>query len=140
MTACQDLIHQVVNLILTGAHLNLRIQQTCGADDLFYNHAFSFCQFEVGRGCTDVDNLIHLLQKLFEAQRTVVESGRQAETVFHEIALTASVTTIHRTDLRHRYMTLVYEEQIVIGEEVKQAIGAFSCLSAIEIAAIVLDA
>ena len=99
MTTGQYLIHQVVDLVLALTDLNLWIQEPCWTDDLFNDHTFCLCQFKVGRSGTDVDHLIHLLLELLKAQGTIVEGSRQTETVFHKIALPASVTTIHRTDL-----------------------------------------
>ena len=140
MTTRQDLIHQVVDLVLAFADFNLRIQQSCRTDHLLNDHTFCLCQFEIGRGGTDVDYLINLFLELFKSQGTVVEGSRQTETIFHEITLTASVASIHRIDLWHRHMTLVDEEQIVIREEVEQAIRSFASLSPIEVATVVLDA
>ena len=43
MTAGLDLIHQVVNLVLTGTYLDIRIQQTCRTDHLFHHHTLGLC-------------------------------------------------------------------------------------------------
>ena len=74
--------------------------------------------------------------ELFKSQRTVVESCRQTETVFHEVSLAAAVSTVHRAELRNRDVTLVDEQQIVVGEEIKQTVRTIASLSAVEIACI----
>ena len=140
VTACQDLVHQVVNLVLALAHLYLWIQQPRRTDHLFHHNALCLSQFVVGRGGTHVDHLVDHLVELLEGQRTVVEGRRQTESVLHEVGLTGPVAAIHRIDLWHAHMTLVDNQQIVFREEVEQAIGPFSCLAPVEVAAIVLNA
>ena len=83
---------------------------------------------------------MYLLLELLEAQRTVVEGGGQSEAVLHEVLLAAAVTAVHAVDLRHAHVALVDEEQIVVGEEVEQAVGPFARLAAVEVSAVVLDA
>ena len=83
MAAGEDLVHQVVNLVLALSDFNFRIQKACGPDDLFHHDTFCFSQFVIGRCGTDIDDLIDHLMELIESQRTVVEGGRQTETVFH---------------------------------------------------------
>ena len=134
------LLQQVVNLVLTGSHLYLGVQQARGTDHLFDHHALGLGQLEVGRRGADVDHLVDLLLKLVERQRAVVEGGRQAEAILHEVGLAGTVATIHRADLGHRHVALVDKEQEVVGEEVQQAVGALAGLAAVEIARVVLDA
>ena len=117
--ADENLFHQVVDLVLTLTHLNLWVEQARRTNHLFHNDTLSFLQLEVGWCGTHVDHLVHLLLKLLKPQRTVVEGCWQTETIFHKVLLSATVTAIHRVQLRHRHMTLVDEQQIVVGEEVK---------------------
>ena len=139
MTAGKDLIHQVIDLVLTLADLNLRIQQACGSDDLFYYDSLGLCQLVVGRGGTNVDDLIDHLVELIEGQRPVVESGRQTETVFHQVRLSGAVAPVHSINLWDADMTFIDNQQVVLGEEIQQTIGSFSGLTTIEVAAVVLD-
>ena len=81
----------------------------------------------------------HLLE-LIESQRTVVESSRQTESVFHQIGLASPVASIHAANLRYRYMALVDNHQEVFGKEVQQTVWAFASLPAVKVARIVLNA
>ena len=81
----------------------------------------------------------HLFE-LVEGQRTVVEGGRQTETIFHKIRLSGTVTTIHSANLRHTDVALVNYHQVVVRKEIQQTVRTFASLSAVKIARIVLDA
>ena len=78
--------------------------------------------------------------ELLECQRTVVEGCWQTETIFHEVRFPGTVATIHGTYLGDGDVALVDNHQIVVGEEVEQAVRAFASLSAVEVTAVVLDA
>ena len=136
----ENLIEQVVDLVFARTHFNLGVEETRRSDDLLYDHAFRLHEFEVGRGCRDVDDLVRHLLKLLESQGTVVEGCRQAEAILHKVLLACAVAAIHRVQLWHRHMALVDDQQVVFREEVEQAIGLLSGLSAVEVARIVLDA
>ena len=136
----QNLIEQIIYLVFAWADFNLRIEQSRRADQLFYYHTFRFSQLIVGWGGTHVDGLMNHTVKFLEGERTVVEGGRQSETVFHQVLLSGSIATIHRTDLRNAHMALIYHQKEVFREEIEQAVWAFSFVSAIEISRIVLDA
>ena len=138
--ALQDFFHQVVNLVFGGTHLNLGVKQSCRTDDLLYNDALSLLQLIVGRGGTDVDDLMYHRSELVERQRTVVKSCRQPETIFNQIPLARAVSAIHSTDLWYRDMAFVDDQQKVLREEVQQTVRTLASLSAVEIARIVLNA
>ena len=140
MTTSQNLVHQVVNLILAGAYLNLWVEQSCRTDNLFNHYAFGLIQFVIGWGSAHVDHLIHFLLEFLELQRSVVEGGGQTETVFYQVLLATAVTSIHGSNLWHTYVTFVDKQQIVVREEIQQAVWALTCLATIEITTIVLDA
>ena len=133
-------IHKVVYLVLRGSYLYFRVQQSCRTNQLFHHDTFRLLQFEVGRSGRYVYHLMRHLLELLKAQGPVVKGGRQSEPVFHQIGLSGSVTSVHRPNLRHTHMTLVYHHQIVVGEEVQQTVRSFSCLSAVKVARIVLNA
>ena len=116
--ALQYFVQKVINLVLAGAHLNLRIEQSRGAYDLFHHDPFGLLQLIVGRGGRDVDGLVEHVVELLKAQRAVVERRRQAESVLHEILLAGPVATVHGADLRHADVTLVDDEQEIFREEV----------------------
>ena len=130
----ENLIEQVVDLVFARSHFNLWVEEARRSDDLLYDHAFRFHEFEVGRGCRDVDDLVSHLLKLLESQGAVVEGCRQAETILHKILLACAVAAIHRVQLRHRHVALVDDQEVVFWEEVEQAVGLLSGLSAVEVA------
>ena len=66
-----DLRQQIINLPRDGTHLDERIQQTGGTDDLFHQLARTFPLISAGSG-GDVDHLVQPLFKFFEFQRPVV--------------------------------------------------------------------
>ena len=140
MCAGQDFIQQVIYLVLARTYFNLRIQQARRTDELFYHYALSLSQFIIGRGGTDVDSLMNQTVELLERQRTVVEGGRQSETIFHEVLLSRPVATIHGANLRNAHVALVHHQQEVFREEIQQTVWPFARLSAVEISRIVLDA
>ena len=78
--------------------------------------------------------------KFLEGERTVVEGGRQSETIFHQVLLSGSIATIHRPDLRNAHMALIYHQKEIFREEIEQTVWPLSFMSAIEISRIVLDA
>ena len=139
MGARHYLVHQVVNLVFRRTNLNLGVQQSCGAYQLFYNDTFCFVQLIIGWGSTDIDHLIGHLLEFLESQGTVVEGCRQSEAEFHQISLTSPVATIHSTDLRHTDVTLVNHHQIVFWEEVEQTVGSLTGLSSVKVSGIVLN-
>ena len=75
-----------------------------------------------------------------EAQRAVVEAGRQAEAIFGERRLAAEVAAIHAADLRDGDVALVGEDERVVGQIFEQGRRRLAGLAAGEIARIILDA
>ena len=114
-----DLVHQVVYLVLRGAHVYLRIEQPRRTDKLFHHDPFRLLQLVVGRRGRHVDHLMDKAVELLEAQRTVVEGGREAEAVLHEVGLAGTVAAVHGGDLRYAHVALVDDHQVVLGEEVQ---------------------
>ena len=137
---CMDLVHKVVNLVLAGSYLNLRVEQSRRAYHLFHHHSFGFSQLVVGRGGADIDDLIHLLLEFFKAQRTVVEGCRQTETVLYKVLFSTTVTAVHAVYLWNGDMTFVDKEKIVVGKEVEQTIRSLTGLTTVEVTAVVLYA
>ena len=140
LDALLNLFHEVVNLIGCGAHLDEGIEKSRRTDDLLHDDAFALRQLVVGRRGGDIDRLWRKCLKLFELQRTVVQGSRQAETILHEIRLASPIATVHRSNLRHTHVALVYHHEEILWKEVKETEGACAGSTAIEIAAVVLDA
>ena len=114
-----DLAQQIVDLALHRPNLDLRVQQTRGADDLLHHLA---CPLPlVGpRGGGDIDGLVDAALELLEFQGAVIKGTGQAEAVLHQALLPGPVAVVHGPDLGQRHMALVHEEQKVVGEEVQQ--------------------
>src|SRR5271166_6035592 len=75
-----------------------------------------------------------------EAQRPVVEAGRQAEAIFGERRLAPEVAAIHRADLRQGDVRFVGEDQRIVGQIFEQGWRWLAGPPAGEIARIILDA
>ena len=114
-----DLFHQVINLVLRWSDDDLRIQQSCGTNQLLHHHTARLAELKVSRRCRDIDHLMHQALKLVKLQWAVVESRGQTKSILHQIFLARTVSPIHRVDLRHGDMTLVDYHQIVLRKEVQ---------------------
>ena len=139
LNALLYLLHEVVNLVLSGAHLDDGVEQTCGTNHLLNDNAFRLLQLVFGGGSAHIDGLRSEFLELIEAEWTVVECGRQTVAVLHQRRLALAVTSIHGTNLRHTLVALVNDKEEVFGEEVEQAVWAFTRVASVEVARIVLD-
>ena len=83
--------------------------------------------------------LRHLAEELVEAQRPVVERGRQPEAVLDERLLARAVALVHAADLRNGLVRLVDEDDEVGREEVEQRVRRRARRAAVEVARVVLD-
>ena len=138
--ALVDLPDQVVDLVQRHAHLQRRVHQPRGADQLFDDHALALHQLVVrGRGA-HVDRRALQLFELREGQRAVVLGRREAEAVLHEVLLAGAVAAEHGVDLRQGDVALVHDHQVVLREIVDQAEGARPGGASVEVARVVLDA
>ena len=135
----QYLIQQIVYLIFTWSYFYFRIQQSGRSNQLFYHNALSLLEFIVGRCGTYIDSLVDHTVEFFESQWSVVKSSRKSETVFHEILLSGSITSVHRTYLWDADMALIYHKQEIFREEVQQTVWSFSSLSSVKISGVVFD-
>ena len=98
--ALVDLLQQVVDLVGRNAHLERRVDQPRGADQLLDDHAFALHQFVVGGRGAHVDRRALQLLELGEGHRTVVLGRRETESVFHEVFLAGAVAAVHGMYLR----------------------------------------
>ena len=134
-----DLLHQVVDLVVSHLDLQRGIDQSRRANQLLNNRAFALNQLIISRRSTHVDRCSDHRLELLEAQRTVVDSGGQAESVLHQIDLSGAIATIHRAHLRQRYVALVDHHQVILRKVVEQAEGTTALRTPVEIARVVLD-
>ena len=125
--------------MLTWSHLDGRIEQPRGPDDLLDYDALGLLEFVIGRCCGDIKGLIQQAIEFIEFQRTVVERRRQAESVFNKGFLAGTVPAKHRSNLRHCHVALVHNEQEIVREVIEQAEGALAGFSPVEVPAVILD-
>ena len=135
-----DLAEQVVDLARRRTHLDLGIDQPRRADDLL-DHLRPACSSSYGaRRRRHVDRLRHRALELLEFQRPVVERGRQAEAVVHQLLLAGAVAAIHAADLRDRHVALVDDQQGIGGKIIEQRRRRLARRPPGEVARVVLDA
>ena len=133
------LAQKVSHLPLYGAHRDERIQQTSGPDDLL-GHLGAVLPLVLAGGGRDKYHLVELGFHFLELEGAVVKGRRQAETVLHQRLFAGVVATVHGPHLRQGDMALVYEEQEVVREIVKQSRGHTARRTARQNGRIVLDA
>ena len=125
---------------LGRAHLDRRVDQAGGADDLLGEDAAGLLHLPgAGRG-RDVHGLRPHGVPLLEVERAVVHAGGQAEAVFGQGRLAPVVAAEHAADLRHGDVALVDEHQGVVGEVFEEGRRRLAGLAAGEVARVVLDA
>ena len=103
-----DLGEEIVDLGLRGSHFQYRVDQPGRAHDLLH-HLSRMLLFVIGGRGRNKDGLWQQSLEFIEAQRTIVERGRESETVVDEIFLSRPVAAVHSTDLRDRDVGLVDE-------------------------------
>ena len=87
----------------------------------------------------DEDHLVDLAEELVEAERAVVEGGREAEAVVDERLLARAVALVHPPELRHGLVRLVDVDDEVVGEVVDQRERVRARRPAFEHPRVVLD-
>ena len=134
-----DFHDQIVDLMVAWTHVNGRVQQSSGANDLFHDHAFGTLQFVVRGGRRDVNGLVDDSVEFFVGQRAVVQGGGQAESVVDEGHFAGAVSAKHRPELGHRDVALVNHHKKVFGEVIQQAEGTLARLPTVEVPRIVFN-
>ena len=130
---------QVVDLVVRWPDQTRRIEQAGRADDLLGEDTAGALELPgVGRG-GDVDRLRAHGVPLFEFERAVVLTRRQAEAVVAERDLARAVALEHRADLGDRHVAFVDDEQGVFGQVFEQGRGRLAGRAAGQVAAVVLD-
>src|SRR5699024_1350918 len=107
-----DLVEQIVDLSLRRFDLDLRVDESGGADDLL-DESVGVAEFEAAGGGREVHGLADAFTELVELQRSVVHGAGQAESVLDERALARHIAFVHASDLRNGDMGLVDDEQEV---------------------------
>ena len=135
-----DFMQQVVHLAFDGTHVDLRIDQASGPDDLLDNHAGRLGELiGPGRG-GDIEHLVHAILELFKSERTIVHRAGQAEAIIHQHLFARAVAMIHALQLRDGLVAFVQEQQMIVGEIIEQCRRRFARQASGKMARIIFDA
>ncbi len=97
------------------AHLDRRIDQAGGADDLFGEDAAGLFQLPRAGGGGDVDGLRAHLLPFLEFEGAVVLAAGQAETVFGQGVFAGIVALVHGAQLGNGLVAFIHENKGVVG-------------------------
>ena len=78
--------------------------------------------------------------ELVEGEGAVVERGREAEAVFHQVLLARAVAAVHGAYLRHRNMAFVDDGDEVLGKIIEKTEAVVALAASVEVARVVLYA
>ena len=134
-----DLTIQVVDLAFARPDVDLRIEQTGGADDLL-GHAVGQRQLLRPRGGGDEQHAADQSLELVIGQGAVIERRRQPEAVLHQRLLARAVALEHAAELRQGDVRLVDDRQKALRQEVDQDPRTLARLTAAQVPRVVLDA
>ena len=137
--ALGDLFQEVVDLVLRGPDLDLRVDQPGRADQLL-DDLLAVLVLPGAGGGRDVDDLVEVREELLEVERPVVQRGRQPEAEVHQSRLARDVAGVHAAELGNSHVRLVDEQKPVVGEVVEERPGGAAGGAAGEMTRVVLDA
>ena len=129
-----NLFQKVINLVLAGTDLNLRVKQAGWTDHLVHYNALALFKFVICRRGAYVYCLSRKFFELFKLERTVVQSSGQTESVLYQVFLAGAVTAVHGMQLGYAHVTLVNYHQEIFGKEIQQAVGTGAGSAAVKIA------
>ncbi len=138
-SALAGFIDNVVDLARNRPHINIGIKQPRRANNLL-DLLLADLFLIVARRGRHVNELGHALLEFVEAQRAVVKTTRQTETMFGERDLSTAVAFVHATNLRHRDVALVDDAQEIFREIVEKRIRGLAWRTAIKMPRVILDA
>jgi len=135
-----DALEEVVDLALRRPHLDGRVHDAGGPDELLDDVALRLLQLVRPGRRAHVDDLVEVVLELLEGKRPVVQRRGQPEAVLDEDLLARAVVLVHADRLRDGHVALVDDEQPVGREVVEQRPGPRPRRAAGEVARVVLDA
>ncbi len=138
LLAAADLVQQVVDLVLRRAQLDLGVDDPGRPHELL-GDSRRVAELERAGRRGHEHHLVHLVQELVEAERPVVERGREPEAEVDQRLLARAVALVHAADLRHRLVRLVDEDDHVLGEVVEERERVRPRRTALEDPRVVLD-
>ena len=134
-----DLRHQVIDLIERRAHLEDRIDQSRGPNQLL-DGLGRVCLFVLARGGGNEDRLLHETLELDHLQRPVVQGRGQAESVLDQIFLARSIALEHPPQLPDRDVALIDDHQRAWREVIDEGGRWFPGRTSRQMPRIILDA
>ena len=105
-----DLGEQVIDLRLRLTHLEHGVDQPGRSHELLH-HLPRMLVLVVGRRRRNENRLRKELLELIEAQRAVVQRGRQPEAVVDQVLLARAIALVHPADLRNRHVRFIDKRQ-----------------------------
>ena len=133
-----DLGQQIVDLSPSGPDDDLGVHQAGGADQEFHGLRTAPALEGTGSG-GHADHLTGTVQPLIETQGAVVQSGGEAEPVFHQDLLPAPVSLVLAADLGKGDVRLVDDGYVIVREVIQECVGGLSRLPPVQVARVVLD-
>ena len=138
LATTRDFVHQVVDLVLRLADLDVGVDDPGRSHDLLDDPGrFGF--LEVARRRRDHHQPVDPGEELVELERPVVDRRGQAEAEVDQGRLARAVALEHAADLRDRLVGLVDEADEVVGEVVDQRVRRAAGGAAVEDPRVVLD-
>ena len=101
-------------------HLNLRVEQAGGPDQLFHHLALAVLELVGSRSRRYEDHLVDAFLELLEHQGPVVERRRQAEAEVDQRLFAGAVAVEHPAHLGHRDVRFVDDAEEILREVVEQ--------------------
>ena len=135
-----DFFEKMVDLVHRRHHAYGRIEKARGAYDLLDHDALAALELIVGWSGAYEQCLARERLELVEGEGAVVERGREAEAVFHQVLLARAVAAVHGAYLRHRNMAFVDDGDEVLGKIIEKTEGSLALAASVEVARVVLYA
>ncbi len=126
--------------MFTGTYFDSGVNQSCRTNDLFNEDSLALFELIVSWRCADENDLIDSRFPFIELQRSVIKRRRQTEAIFDKSLLPGSITGIHRSDLRNRYVRLVNDRKKVFLKIVEQTVWTGTSRPPRQMTRIVFDA
>ena len=100
------LVDDVIDLRTTRAYDDFGVEQARRTDDLL-DEGLAGTFLVIAWRCRNVDELRNARFEFVEAQRTVIETAGQPETMLRQRDFTRAVPFMHAANLRNRHVALI---------------------------------
>ena len=134
-----QLSEEIIHLGARSPYLDCGIHEACRTNNLFHHATAALLKFIFPWRSGDVDGPVYPLFELFEPQGSVVERGREPESVFNKGPLPRPVAVVHASNLGDGDVTLIDDEEEIVGKVVDEGIGRLPRYPPREVAGVVFD-